>query len=29
MKRFKKNCGSGEEQNGGNLDRSVKEISDF
>ncbi len=29
MKSFKKNCESGGEQNGGDLDRSVKEISDF
>ncbi|MGL2913690.1 hypothetical protein ACQKBK_07010 [Helicobacter pylori] len=29
MKSSKKNCESGEEQNGGDLDRIVKEISDF
>lgn len=29
MKIFKTICGSGGEQNGGDLDRIVKEISDF
>ncbi|WP_181371937.1 hypothetical protein [Helicobacter pylori] len=29
MKSSKKNCGSGGDQNGGDLDRSVKEISDL
>ncbi len=29
MKSFKKNCESGGDQNGSDLDRIVKEISDF
>ncbi len=29
MKTSKKNCGSGGEQNGGDLDQSVKKFSDF
>lgn len=29
MRNFKTICGSGGEQNGGDLDRIVKEISDF
>ncbi len=29
MRSFKTSCESGGDQNGGDLDRSVKEISDF